>query len=181
MASIHASCVVAGEVGILIRGPSGAGKSRLARLILAAVPAGGFARLVADDRVLLSVADGRLVARAPPALRGLMELRGRGVIALPHEPAALIRLVVDLTGGRPLERMLESSELRTHLCGLTLPRIVAEQPADALERIAVLTPFCFSGRRSHVALPLALAMQHGNHSASSEGWARVSGCAPGNK
>jgi serine kinase of HPr protein (carbohydrate metabolism regulator) len=61
--------------GALIQGPSCVGKSDLALRALDA----GFA-LVADDRTLLFVSGGVLFGRAPGALRGLIEVRGLGVI-----------------------------------------------------------------------------------------------------
>jgi hypothetical protein len=64
--------------GLLIEGASGAGKSDLALRALDH----GF-RLVADDRVLVWVRDGRLWGRAPDTLRGLIEVRGLGVVAAP--------------------------------------------------------------------------------------------------
>ncbi|RAI36158.1 serine/threonine protein kinase, partial [Rhodoplanes roseus] len=49
--TLHASTVLVGARAVLIRGASGSGKSRLAlRLLDAVAAAGGFARLVADDR-----------------------------------------------------------------------------------------------------------------------------------
>ena len=61
--------------GALIQGPSGIGKSDLA---LRAV-AEGF-RLVADDRGVVFVSGGVLFGRAPDTLRGLIEVRGLGVV-----------------------------------------------------------------------------------------------------
>lgn len=61
--------------GVLIEGWSGAGKSDLALRALDQ----GF-RLVADDRVLVWAAGGRLFGRAPDALKGLIEVRGVGVL-----------------------------------------------------------------------------------------------------
>ena len=63
--------------GVLIEGPSGAGKSDLALRALDQ----GF-QLVADDRVLLWTAGGRLFGRAPDPLAGLLEVRGQGVAPL---------------------------------------------------------------------------------------------------
>lgn len=63
--------------GVMIEGPSGSGKSDLALRALDQ----GF-RLVADDRVLVWVSDGRLFGRAPDTLRGLIEVRGLDVIAV---------------------------------------------------------------------------------------------------
>ena len=72
-------------LGALIEGPSGAGKSDLALRALDR----GF-RLVADDRVLVWAADGRVFGRAPAPLRGLIEARGLGVI--PVEPVAFAEI-----------------------------------------------------------------------------------------
>ncbi|WP_204322867.1 hypothetical protein, partial [Streptococcus pneumoniae] len=55
-----------------------------------------FARLVADDRVHLAAAHGRLLARTPAPIAGLVEERGRGVMACRYEPVAVVGLVVDL-------------------------------------------------------------------------------------
>src|SRR5690242_7632767 len=94
--AVHASCVVVGEAGILIRGPSGAGKSTLAReLILEAHRVARFARLVSDDRVRIANRNGRLLASAPPAIAGKLEARGFGVLTMPYESFAIVRLVVD--------------------------------------------------------------------------------------
>jgi serine kinase of HPr protein (carbohydrate metabolism regulator) len=92
--TIHASAVVVGDRGVLVRGASGAGKSSLALALVAAF--GARAVLVADDRVALSAAGGRLVATAPAAIAGAMEVRGLGIIAAPHLSPAVIDLVVDL-------------------------------------------------------------------------------------
>lgn len=74
--------------GVLIEGPPGAGKSDLALRALEQ----GFS-LVADDRVLLWTCAGRLFGRAPDALRGLLEVRGLQVIAVPALPQAQVALV----------------------------------------------------------------------------------------
>ena len=94
----HASCVLVGRSAILIRGPAGSGKSRLALALLDTAKNGllPFARLVADDRVQLLAAHGRLVARAPAAIAGKIEVRGFGIRAVGHESPALVGLVVDL-------------------------------------------------------------------------------------
>ena len=100
---MHATALVVGRAGqalgaparagILLLGTSGAGKSDLALRLI-----GRGARLVADDRTLLSVERGRLVARAPDSISGLIEVRGVGIVAMPHAASAHIALVVDLAG-----------------------------------------------------------------------------------
>jgi serine kinase of HPr protein (carbohydrate metabolism regulator) len=72
--------------GVLIEGPSGAGKSDLALRALE----NGF-RLVADDRVLAWASEGELYGRAPDTLRGMIEVRGVGVLRV--EPVAFCRIV----------------------------------------------------------------------------------------
>ena len=128
-AFVHASCVVIGEAGVLIRGASGAGKSTLARrLIDAALARGVFARLVADDRVLLSPASGRIVARPHDAVRDLIEIRGLGLAAVSGEYAAVVRLVVDLTDADP-PRLPTTEDATAEVAGVPLPRL-AGRPQD---------------------------------------------------
>jgi serine kinase of HPr protein (carbohydrate metabolism regulator) len=120
--AVHATCVVVGEAGILIRGPSGAGKSTMARQIVAqAAAAGSFARLVADDRTLVERRGDRVLARPHPAIAGSIEVRGLGVARAPHEPAVRIALVVDLVAAPP--RMPEARDESEVIQGVALPRI----------------------------------------------------------
>jgi serine kinase of HPr protein (carbohydrate metabolism regulator) len=121
--AIHATTVAIGEAGVLIRGPSGAGKSVLALALIAqAQMAGQFAQLVADDRTALSARSGRLLARPVPPLEGLIERRGLGLTPEPHQPAVVVRLIVDLSGTEPT-RMPEPEELVESLAGIDLPRL----------------------------------------------------------
>ena len=126
---IHATCVLLGEAGILIRGPSGSGKSTLAgNLMDDARRAGRLARLVCDDRVAIEARHGRLVVRAVPAIAGRLELRGVGLMRVAHETAAVVRLVVDC-GAEPAARLPGEAETRVELCGVSLPRLA--QPLGA--------------------------------------------------
>src|SRR6476661_6363084 len=84
---IHASCASRAGDGVLLIGPPGAGKSDLLLRLLAR----GF-DLVADDRV--DVVDG--IARPAPALVGLLEVRGLGIVRLPHVASARLALAVML-------------------------------------------------------------------------------------
>jgi serine kinase of HPr protein (carbohydrate metabolism regulator) len=129
--TLHASCVVVGEAGVLIRGPSGSGKSALAHdLILEAERRGRFARLVGDDRVGLANRNGRLVATAVPAIAGQLEARGFGVLTLPYESSAVVRLVVDcLAEAGPRFPGPEDGTLTVE--GVRVPRIGALSQAGA--------------------------------------------------
>ncbi|GJD63902.1 HPr kinase/phosphorylase [Methylobacterium frigidaeris] len=124
MGAVHASCVVLGEDGILIRGPSGSGKSTLVRdLLRLGAISGLFAALVGDDRVTLTQRHGRLVAAPHPALAGLLEIRGLGLQPVDATvSSAILRLVVDLAEAVP--RMPEAGTGTILLQGVALPRMV---------------------------------------------------------
>lgn len=90
---VHASCAVRGRQAVLLLGPSGVGKSDL---LLRLVDAGY--DLVADDRVDM---EGDRVS-PPPALAGLIEVRGMGIARLPFVAEARAVLAVRLV--RPEDR-----------------------------------------------------------------------------
>jgi HPr kinase/phosphorylase len=127
---LHASAVVIGEAGILIRGPSGAGKSSLALALIALATAQGrFARLVADDRTEVTARAGRLLAAPVPPIEGVIERRGLGLTPEPHLATAVLRMVIDC-GAEP-ERMPEPEALVETIAGITLPRLsVLPRPGD---------------------------------------------------
>jgi serine kinase of HPr protein (carbohydrate metabolism regulator) len=125
---VHGTAVLAKENGILIRGGSGTGKSQLAALLIARG-----ARLIADDRVHLSACHGRIIAAALSAAGGMLELRGRGIVRVPHERSAVIRLVLDIVDESALARLPEADHLSAALLGIRLPRQpVPAAPAQAL-------------------------------------------------
>ena len=121
--TIHATCIVIGEAGVLIRGDSGTGKSSLARAILGtARGAGRFARLVSDDRTRIAQRHGRLVAQVVPSIAGRIEARGAGILAMAHETSAVVRLVVDLAHAEP-PRLPAPEDQTIVLCGVVVPRL----------------------------------------------------------
>jgi HPr kinase/phosphorylase len=131
--TIHGSAVLCGARAVLIRGPAGSGKSRLAWELMTQQTTGRlpFARLVADDRVLLQTAHGRLLARPPAAIAGLIELRGLGIRRLAFEPVAVVGLVVDLDSA-DTQRMPDSDHRATEILDIRLPRIQISKGSDAL-------------------------------------------------
>lgn len=120
--TIHASCVVIGEAGVLIRGRSGSGKSTLAReMVLHALQSGRFGCLVSDDRTSLRAGNGRLVGSPVEPLAGHLEIHGLGITRQPYEPSAVIRLVIDLSEDPP--RFPDTDDGNIVLCGVLVPRI----------------------------------------------------------
>lgn len=142
--SIHASCVAIGDAGVLIRGPSGAGKSILAlRLILDAPRALPPAELVADDRVLLAVEAGTLIARPVPQLAGLVEARGVGIRRMAHREFVAVRHVVDLAAP-DFARMPPLAARRATIQGVDVERIALAEPD-----LAPLVLACILSSRDH--------------------------------
>ena len=134
--TIHASAVLVGSCGILIRGPSRSGKSSLAWSLLHSGGA-GFSRLLGDDRIHLEAAHGRLLMRPAPALAGLIEVRGVGIVRLPYEPLAVVSLVVDL-GVTDAQRLPQKTELKTTIEGVVLTRLPVAPAVDQLAKISAL-------------------------------------------
>ena len=137
-ASVHASCVLVGARALLIRGPSASGKSQLALELIHAADTGGlrFARLVADDRVHLTAAGGRLLARPAASLAGLIEVRGIGLLRLPYEPCAVIGLVVDL--GEDSNRLPAPEQRQALIDGISLPRLAVASGVTPLPAVMAL-------------------------------------------
>jgi HPr kinase/phosphorylase len=136
-ATVHASAVVAGETGILIRGPSGAGKSRLAFDLILAGRAGVIppTQLVGDDRLLLSAERDCLIVRAAPGLAGLIEVHGLGIRRCDFVDQARLGLVVDLSAD-DAGRMPESAALFAMVNSIILPRIPVAPGVAPLTLIA---------------------------------------------
>lgn len=90
---------------VLLRGPSGSGKSDLA---LRLIEGGG--RLVSDDQTHLARRGRSLVATPPPALAGMIEARGVGIVRLQRNQLlaqARVALLVDLVPPERIERLPE--------------------------------------------------------------------------
>jgi len=86
---IHASAFAYEGMGCLITGDSNSGKSRM---LTQAIFHG--AQMIADDQVKLEVVDGVLLASPVENLRGVLELRGFGLI---REEAVAERHPIHLT------------------------------------------------------------------------------------
>ena len=111
----HATCVALGDSAVLILGAAGRGKSSLALQVMAL---GGV--LVADDRVLLKAEGDRLLAQCPPAILGLIEARGAGILHAAYQAQAQVALVVDLDQSES-QRLPERAY--TRICGCDIPLI----------------------------------------------------------
>lgn len=88
----HATTVAVGNEAVMITGPSGSGKSSLALQLI-----GLGAKLVSDDQSVVVMEDGLPVVVAPQHLQGVIEARGVGLLNVPWQQSAKLRLVVDMS------------------------------------------------------------------------------------
>jgi len=134
---LHATCVAlwpgsVQETGVLLLGPSGSGKSDLALRLL-----DGGAALVADDQVRLDVQGGRLLARPPEGLAGLLEVRGLGIVRTDWLAEAAVRLAVRLVAPTAVERLPVPAAER--FCGIEVPLFrLAPFEASAAARLRTM-------------------------------------------
>jgi HPr kinase/phosphorylase len=133
---VHGSCACRSGDGVLLIGPPGAGKSDLVLRLLAR----GF-DLVADDRV--DIVDG--VARPVPALAGMLEVRGLGIVRLNYVAEARLALVVQLTNAA----VRLPPPLRHDGLGLPMAQVDAWM-ASAPEKVSLALD-CALGRVAQVA------------------------------
>lgn len=134
-ALIHGSCVALGGDGVLLLGAPGSGKSDLClRLIdqpglgLTGALRGG--RLVADDQVVVRRVQGELIASAPAALRGKLEIRGLGIVATNAQSEAALKLAVRLTPVAGIERLPDLAKSLMEILGVSIPLVLID-PGNA--------------------------------------------------
>ncbi len=102
MENIYATCLELNHKGILLIGPSGSGKSDLALRLIKEKQA----KLIADDRTDVELISGEVVATCPQTIQGLLEVRGIGIVKMPHKEQTKISLVIELTNNlEEIERL----------------------------------------------------------------------------
>ena len=115
MINIHATCIALGSKGILLTGSSGSGKSDLALRMIK----GQGAVLVADDRTDIIFEKNKLIACCPAEIKGLLEVRGIGIIKLPPQEKTEVSLLVELVENQAAIERLPQSET-AELCGVKI-------------------------------------------------------------
>jgi HPr kinase/phosphorylase len=118
---LHGSAVLLKSVDfppsvVFLRGMSGSGKSDLAfRLI----EAGG--TLICDDQVAFERRlDDKIFAGSVEAIRGLLEVRGVGLLHFPVADPSRLRLVIDLVGREDVPRLPDLETV--DILGVSIPR-----------------------------------------------------------
>lgn len=140
---VHGTAIALAGRAALIRGAPGSGKSDLALRCLAQPPTeliSAQAVLVADDQVLVDIRDGKILLRCPEAIKGLLEVRGVGIVEVPMQETANLELLVDLVAADQVERLPD-------------PKATVQLMDMRVRRLA-LCPF-----EASAALKLLLALQ----------------------
>jgi serine kinase of HPr protein (carbohydrate metabolism regulator) len=130
--AIHGTTVLLNGRAVMIRGGSGSGKSDLA---LRLIDRG--AQLLSDDYTDVVLRDGGVIASTPPNIAGLIEVRGIGLVAMPHAAEAPLALIVALLpeGEAPPERY-PAEPRAVRLCGQDVP-LLTLRPFEASAPIKV--------------------------------------------
>ncbi len=115
---LHATTVAKQGRAVIIAGRSGSGKSDLALRLFDR----GFV-LVSDDQTMVRKADGRLIASAPPTIKGKLEVRGIGIVEVDAVDDVPVCLFVELS--EAVERMPESG-IERMLLGIAVPLVGVE-------------------------------------------------------
>jgi serine kinase of HPr protein (carbohydrate metabolism regulator) len=115
--TLHASCVAIGDYAVLITGASGSGKSDVA---LRLIDRG--ARLVSDDYTIIRRDGSVLYASPPETIQGKIEVRGIGIVTMPHVGNTPIAMLVELDS--EVARMPEAGTARA-IAGLMLSSMAA--------------------------------------------------------
>lgn len=122
--AVHASSVAIDGYAILIAGPSGAGKSDL---MLRLIDRG--ALLISDDYTWIERSgedehSNDVIASAPETTSGRIEVRGLGIVDMPHVDAVKIAMIVIALadGEQPPERYPLCPVL-CRICGTDIPAL----------------------------------------------------------
>ena len=120
---VHGTCVSLGGLGALLRGAPGSGKSDLALRFIFLSTEHRRPALVSDDQVVLTREGDVIIASPPSAIEGKIEVRGVGIVAVPHwEPKAQLKLIVDLKPREEIPRY-PSPLAQENVLGLSVLRL----------------------------------------------------------
>lgn len=89
---LHGDLVEIDGYGVLLTGKSGVGKSDLALRLIE----NKNAILVADDMVRLAIRENKIYGSAPDNIKGLLEVRGVGILKYKYKDENCVDLIVNL-------------------------------------------------------------------------------------
>ncbi len=141
--NVHGTAIVLGTKGFLLVGPSGAGKSTLALTLMTQARSRGlYAALVGDDQVFVSAVGGEVVAHGPVSIRGLLEIRGAGIVTVETIASAVLHFALRPVEDSNLERLPPEAEMYRLDDRMSLPlfRLPHGNGQDVLAILECLLP-----------------------------------------
>ncbi len=116
MKQFHATTIQLDGEGVMLCGPSASGKSDLGIRLIE-----NGAKLVADDRTVLTLDNKKVLASVPKEISGKMEIRGLGIITIDVVVKTHLSMVVELVNAKDIKRYPVKKNI--DLLGVTLPLI----------------------------------------------------------
>lgn len=137
---VHGTAVAIGTTALILIGPSGAGKSSMAlRLISEARRHGHLGALLGDDQVLVGAVNGRVIATAPPAIKGMIEIRGSGIGRIDTVESVVLDFALQLVHADASNRIPEQNQCWSPAEGVALPVLCIDRTAvDPFARLSAL-------------------------------------------
>lgn len=133
ISNIYATCVSIKGAGVLLLGKSGSGKSDLALRLIENKEA----VLVADDRTDICLKEGTVYAYASDNIKGLLEVRGIGLIKFAYVEDIPVKLAVELVeDAKKVERMPEAEFFEIKGCRIPLIKLYAFE-VSAADKIVI--------------------------------------------
>ena len=133
ISNIYATCVSIKGAGVLLLGKSGSGKSDLALRL----SENKEAVLVADDRTDICLKEGTVYAYASDNIKGLLEVRGIGLIKFAYVEDIPVKLAVELVeDAKKVERMPEAEFFEIKGCRIPLIKLYAFE-VSAADKIVI--------------------------------------------
>jgi serine kinase of HPr protein (carbohydrate metabolism regulator) len=130
---IHATALMFGGAGILIRGPSRSGKSSLTLALLnEAAQTSLYGQLIGDDQISVEPCDGYLILRGHPAISGKIEKRGEGILDVSWVASGRASYVIELAAqAAPVQDLIITT---TQIEAVTLPLFLLPWAPTLAER-----------------------------------------------
>lgn len=133
ISNIYATCISIKGAGVLLLGKSGSGKSDLALRLIENKEA----VLVADDRTDICLKEGMIYAYASDNIKGLLEVRGIGLIKFAYVEDIPVKLAVELVeDAKKVERMSEAEFFEIKGCRIPLIKLYAFE-VSAADKIVI--------------------------------------------
>lgn len=131
----HATCIAYNKTGLLLKGESGVGKSDLTlRFIYFDQNCCTF---IADDQVQLSKDGHQIIASSIVQTKGMLEVRGVGIVQLPYMEKVEVKAVIDLSPQNKIERFPCKKEVK--ILGEKLPLFFLKPfEASSLEKLILI-------------------------------------------